>query len=108
MRVIVLDCPRCNPRKTLKKLEQIPGSGIAYISEHTPNMPREVLSDDWREIVSPNNDEKYYCKGLYAQYNSEKEMMEDLAKGGWDIFYKTASLGGAHRVYVRPHKEESK
>ena len=71
---------RCAPTVTAKRLEQFPGKGTAYIRDGTPN-PRLTRPEDhgWTEI-------------------SDAEIAK-FARLGYDIWYKTASMGGAHRVY---------
>lgn len=71
---------RCAPTVTARRLEQYPGKGTAYIRENTPN-PRLTRPEDygWTEITDAE--------------------IAKFARLGYDLWYKTASTGGAHRVY---------
>lgn len=71
---------RCAPTVTARRLEAFPGKGTAYIRDQCPN-PRLTRPEDsgWTEI-------------------SDAEIAK-FAKLGYDLWYKTASTGGAHRVY---------
>lgn len=71
---------KCAPTVTAKRMEQFPGKGIAFIRENTPNPPlTRPEAYGWTEIKDSD--------------------IAKFARLGYDIWYKTASRGGAHRVY---------
>jgi len=90
MKTEVIFAVRCYPAKTEKILEQLPGTGTAYITElignqidkNARNHIVDLKAGGWQEIFGA--DEIYRA-----------------AKENKDILYKTASLSCRHRVYMR-------
>jgi hypothetical protein len=83
---VITNCVRCNPVITINILKSM-GVRYATISERTPNRPLQ----------------KPESAGYTEIYETE---IEEYAKKGYRIFYKTASLGGRSRVYrsLEPEK----
>ena len=82
MQVSSCNIVRCNPTVTVAKLAKLKGSGRAVVSERCPNAPLEALAGSkWAEVKTYDE----LVAGAHA---------------GKDVFYKTASYGGAARFYV--------
>ncbi len=78
MKTKIVFAVRCNPSKTQKKLEKIEGSGTAYITELSSKVD----------------------KNRFKQVENFDQLVE-AAKRGADVIYKTASLFGASKFYVK-------
>lgn len=72
---------RKQPTRTARLFKEIDAPGTATISENTPNDAFEPLADAGYKEVS-------------------REKLFEAAAAGYDVWYKTASLGGRSRFYV--------
>lgn len=82
MKVRKLFVVRCNPTITWNKLESLKGMGTAYITESlSPKRIGFNIRDNFIEIK-----------------DSE---LKEAALEGRDIVYRTASLGGSHKIFAR-------